>query len=196
MNAQELEQLISPVLDFSVKSASEVYVETLPPKIREAIKKHEVLVGMNKDMVIMTMERPRQKFREKDKQGREYEEWLYGRPPQDVVLVRFIGDEVTQVKIAKVDGGTVVKTEKEIDIKDGVPTLASLQASDSPADASQQGLQPEQRTQRPTLKRPDERNDVSVRPKKTGSVNQEPPQWGEKTGESQPPSQDPQKPPL
>lgn len=208
MNADELEKLISPVLDFSVKSAAEVYVETLPPKIREAIKKHEVLVGMNRDMVIMAMDRPRHKFREKDEQGRDYEEWLYGRPPQDVVFVRFIGDEVTQVKTAKVDGALVVKTEKEVDVKDGVVTLASLKASNSPQDAARapQTQQPvQQPAQRPTLKRPGEGDDVSVKPTTSStssnddSSSHEPdPQWGEKTnpGDSQPPSQDPQKPPL
>ncbi len=200
MNAEELKKLVSPVLDFSVKSAAEVYVETLPPKIREAIKKHEVLVGMNKDMVVMAMDRPRQKFREKDEQGKDYEEWLYGQAPQDVVFVRFIGDEVTQVKTAKVGGEIIVKTQKEVDVKDGVATLASLKASDSPEDApkDQQAQQP---TQRPTLKRPGESDDVSVRAPGTNADNaphQPEPQWGDKKqpNDDGPPPQDPQKPPL
>jgi hypothetical protein len=200
MNADELEKLISPVLDFSVKSAAEVYVETLPPKLREAIKKHEVLVGMNRDMVLMAMDRPRHKFREKDKEGRDYEEWLYGTPPHDVVLVRFIGNEVTEVKIAKVDGRTEVKTVKEVNVTDGVVSLASLKASDSPEDAARAPQEQQQPTQRPTLKRPDEVNDVSVKPKTSaddGSSRDPEPQWGEKTnpGNGQTPSQDQQKPP-
>jgi len=39
-------------------------------------------------------DRPPQKVREKDDKGKEFEEWIYGAPPQDVVFVRFSGDEV------------------------------------------------------------------------------------------------------
>src|SRR5581483_8838257 len=162
MTGAELHSLLSPVLDFSVKSAAEVYADTLPPKIRAAVKNHEVLVGMNHDMVLMAKDRPQQKIREKDEQGRQYEDWIYGTPPQDVVFVRFIGDEVTQVKIAKVGGQMIVKTQKEVDIKDGVPTLASLKTSDSPEDVKAAGPQSEQPAHAPTLKRPNEQPDPAV----------------------------------
>ena len=69
MTGAELKQILSPVLDFSVKTAAEVFADTLPPKIRQAVKNHEVLVGMNHDMVIMAKDRPQQKIREKDDQG-------------------------------------------------------------------------------------------------------------------------------
>jgi hypothetical protein len=200
MNGDELKKLMSPVLDFSVKTAAEVYVETLPPKIREAVKKHEVLVGMNKDMVVMAMDRPRSKIREKDEQGKDYEEWLYGITPQDVTFVRFHGDEVVQVKIAKVSGQIIVKTEKEVDIKDGVPTLASLKASNSPEDAAS-GPEAQQPPKRPTLKRPDEVDDTSTRPPATNADNpprDDDPQWGDKKkpADDPPPAQSTQKPPL
>src|SRR5262249_47197191 len=68
MTGEELHQILSPVLDFSVKTASEVFADTLPPKIKESVKKHEVLVGMNHDMVVMAKERPERKVREKDDQ--------------------------------------------------------------------------------------------------------------------------------
>ena len=129
MTGPELKELLTPVLDFSVKTAAEVFVDTLPPKIKEAVKRHEVLVGMNHDMVVMAKDRPPQKVREKDDKGKEYEEWIYGAPPQDVVFVRFAGDEVVQVKTAKIGGQIIVKTEKEVDVKDGVPTLAALKSS-------------------------------------------------------------------
>src|SRR6185312_9525467 len=73
MTGEELEKLLSPVLDFTVKSASQVYIDTMPPKIKEAMKKHEVLVGMNKDMVVMAKDRPEQKVRDKDANGKDYE---------------------------------------------------------------------------------------------------------------------------
>src|SRR5689334_4291469 len=193
MTGPELKELLMPVLDFSVKSAAEVFVDTLPPKIREAVKRHEVLVGMNHDMVVMAKDRPPQKVREKDDKGKEYEEWIYGAAPQDVVFVRFVGDEVVQVKTAKVGGQLTIKTEKEVDVKDGVPTLAALKSSANPQDVSG-APQPEQPTHRPTLKRPDEQPDPMVQPAGTASgaqqtpaQRQEEPQWGTTPGK-QPPS--------
>lgn len=185
MTGPELQELLQPVLDFSVKTAAEVFVDTLPPKIREAVKRHEVLVGMNHDMVVMAKDRPPQKVREKDDKGKEYEEWIYGTPPQDVVFVRFVGDEVIQVKTAKVGGQIIVKTEKEVDVKDGVPTLAALKSSDSPQDVSG-APQPEQPKHRPTLKRPDEQPDPMVQQQGASTSatqqlpppQQEEPQWG------------------
>jgi hypothetical protein len=183
MTGAELKQMLTPVLDFTVKTAAEVFVDTLPPKIREAVKRHEVLVGMNHDMVVMAKDRPAQKVREKDDKGKEYEEWIYGAPPKDVVFVRFTGDEVVQVKTAKIGGQITVKTEKEVDVKDGVPTLAALKSSDRPQDVSG-APQQEQPTHRPTLKRPDEQPDPMIQQAGGASANrpspppQDEPQWG------------------
>jgi hypothetical protein len=211
MTGAELKLLLMPVLDFSVKTAAEVFVDTLPPKIREAVKRHEVLVGMNRDMVVMARERPQQKVREKDDKGKEYEEWIYGAAPQDVVFVRFVGDEVVQVKTAKVGGQIIVKTEKEVEVKDGVPTLAALKSSDSPQDVNG-APQPEQPAHKPTLKRPDEQPDPVVQQstipaRQTPPPQQEEPEWGTSgkqpaSGNEQPsdsqgkPGQDQPKPPL
>jgi hypothetical protein len=202
MNGEELEKLLSPVLDFGVKSAAEVYIDTMPPKVREAMKKHEVLVGMNKDMVIMAMDRPQQKVREKGDDGKEYEEWIYGAPPKDVVFVRFNGDEVTQVKTAKVGGQMIVKNQKEVDVKDGVVALATLQASNSPQDVKtdQQGVQPQTPTRRPTLRREGEGPDPTIQrvpapgTTQTPSDHSDEPQWGSDKKDNG--SQDQQKPPL
>ncbi len=70
----------------------------------------------------------------------EYEEWIYGAPPEDVDFVRFVGDEVVRVETMKVDGQKIVRTEKEVDL--GAPTVAKKQ-EDRPATA-------------PTLRRPGE----------------------------------------
>jgi len=205
MTGGELKQMLTPVLDFSVKTAAEVFVDTLPPKIREAVKRHEVLVGMNHDMVVMAKDRPPQKVREKDDKGKEYEEWIYGAPPQDVVFVRFVGDEVVQVKTAKIGGQITVKTEKEVDVKDGVPTLAALKSSDNPQDVSG-AQQQEQPARRPTLKRPDEQPDPMTQPTAASGSSTRPlpsaepdePQWGTKPGSGstdQQPSGSQDKPP-
>src|SRR5258708_33870363 len=105
---------------------------------------------MNGKMVIMDKERQPQRIREKDNQGKEYEEWIYGVPPQDVMFIRVAGDEVIQVKTAKTGGQILVKTEKEVDGKDGVASLAGLQASKSPKDVAQQPPSPQQATQMTT----------------------------------------------
>jgi len=193
MTGEELHQILSPVLDFSVKTAAEVYADTLPPKIRQAVKNHEVLVGMNRDMVVMAKDRPRQKVREKDDQGHPYEEWIYGELPQDVVFVRFIGDEVVMVKIAKVSGEVITKTQKEVQIADGVPSLTTLQSSDRPQD-EKGGVQPEQRAHKPTLKRPDEQTEQEKQQQEqqeNGNAGaqkpqQDEPQWGTSGSGQQP----------
>jgi hypothetical protein len=204
MTADELRKLLSPVFDFSVKTAPEVFAETLPPKIRDAIKNHEVLVGMNREMVIMAKDRPGQKNREKDDKGKEYEEWMYGEPPQDVIFVRFYGDEVTQVKTAKVGGSITVKTEKEVDVKDGVISLAVLQASNSPQDVKQQPDQSQQQpTKRPTLRREGEQPDTEILRAPNGQTTgqqqqphqQDDPEWGTAGEGKKPPPQNDQQPP-
>jgi hypothetical protein len=114
MTGQDLKQLLRPVLDFEAKSREEAYLDTVPPKVKDAIQNHQVLVGMNHEMVMYSKGRPPKKVREHDGEV-EYEEWIYGEPPQDVEFVRFIGDEVIRLETIKVDGQKIVKTEKEIE---------------------------------------------------------------------------------
>jgi hypothetical protein len=121
LEPQQLKDLLRPVFDFNAKSAVEAYLDTLPPKIREAIKSHQVLVGMNRDMVMAAKGRPQKKIREKDGEL-EYEEWIYGEPPQDVDFVRLAGDEVIRLEIMKVDGQKIVRSEKEVELEQ--PTVA------------------------------------------------------------------------
>ncbi|HEV2990287.1 MAG TPA: hypothetical protein VG759_17720 [Candidatus Angelobacter sp.] len=207
MTIGELKQLLNPVFDFSVKSAAEVYVETLPPKVKDAITKHEVLVGMNREMVIMARERPTQKVREKDDKGEEYEEWIYGAPPKDVTFIRFKGDEVSQVKTMKVAGEMVVKTEKEVDVKDGVASLvadsskpnANANPTETGAPDGDQDKSAQQKpSQKPTLRRAGEEPDPAVAPSLSTSTipatsqRKQEPEWG--TSE-QPPQQNQQRPP-
>lgn len=182
MNASELKQLLQPVLDFTVRTAAEVYVDTLPPKVREAVKKHEVLVGMNRDMVIMAKDRPPQKIREKDEKGNEVEEWIYGAPPQDTIFVRFSGDEVTQVETMKMGGQKVVKTEKEVDVKEGVVSMASIaRQGQSPSADQASTTDAPQPSKRPTLRRPDEVPDDAVKrgsAASAGADHKDDGQWG------------------
>ncbi|MGO9123458.1 MAG: hypothetical protein ACLP6G_01080 [Terriglobales bacterium] len=144
MDARQLKQLLRPVFDFDSKSAVEAYLETVPPKVKEAIKNHQVLVGMNREMVIYAKGRAPKKIREKEGET-EHEDWIYGEPPQDVEFVRFIGDEVTRVETMKVTGEKIVRVEKEVELNPQ-PSVATA----SPAS------QPEQPAHAPTLRRPGE----------------------------------------
>ncbi|MGD0415686.1 MAG: hypothetical protein ABSA80_10065 [Terriglobales bacterium] len=139
MTGPELKELLRPVFDFDAKSALDAYLETVSPQIKDAIKNHHVLVGMNRDMVIYAKGRPPRKVRETANEV-EYEEWIYGTPPEDVDFVRFVGDEVVRVETMKVDGQKIVRVEKEVDV--GTPTVAKKQ-EERPANA-------------PTLRRPGE----------------------------------------
>jgi hypothetical protein len=122
MTVDELKQMLFPVFDFDSKSPVEAYLESVPPRVKEAITNHQVLVGMNREMVIYSKGRPEKKIREKDGET-DYEDWIYGEPPHDVDFVRVVGDEVVRVETMKVGGDKVVKTEKEIDL--GGPTVAT-----------------------------------------------------------------------
>jgi hypothetical protein len=150
LDPQQLKDLLRPVFDFNSKSGVEAYLETVPPKVKEAIEKHNVLVGMNREMVTYSLGRPPRKIREKNADGIEYEEWIYGDPPKDVDFVRFVGDEVVRVETMKVDGEKLVRTEKEVDLGTQ-PTLAQApDASVRPVNA-------------PTLRRPGEAADPDPR---------------------------------
>jgi hypothetical protein len=142
LSGPELKHLLRPVFDFDAKSPLEAYLETVPPKVKDAIKSHQVLVGMNREMVIYAKGRPPKKIREKNGET-EYEDWIYGEPPQDVDFVRLVGDEVVRVETMKVDGQKIVRTQKEIELAPK-PTLAqNSEAQPRPANA-------------PTLRRPGE----------------------------------------
>jgi hypothetical protein len=103
LSPPEVKALLAPLLDFGVKRSEEAYADTLPTPIRNAIAKHEILVGMNHKMVLAAAGQPESKLRERagaNEEGKAYEEWIYGHMPQTVRFVRFEGDHVTQVKIA------------------------------------------------------------------------------------------------
>lgn len=151
LNPQQLKDLLRPAFDFDAKSVEEAYLETVPPKVKEAIKNHAVLVGMNHEMVTYAKGRPPKKLREKEGDV-EFEEWIYGDPPKDVDFVRFVGDEVVRVETMKVGGEKLVRTEKEVDLGAQQPSLAK--GSEEPA-IPKAGA--------PTLRRPGEEADPNTR---------------------------------
>jgi len=159
MSAQQLRDLLFPVLDFNARNKEEAYLDTVPPKVKEAIQAHYVLVGMDSEMVLHAKGKPPKKVREKDG-NTEYEEWIYGEPPQDVDFVRIIGDEVVRVETMKVGGEKIVRTQKEV----------ILERPDKAAEAKKQEERP---PNAPSLRRPGE--DQENVPKPADTVSPLPP---------------------
>ena len=91
LTGEQVREMLAPVFDFKALTEAEAYEKTLPPKVQDAIKDHQVLVGMDREMVIYAKGRPPKKIRDKDDNGVDYEEWIYGDPPQEVQFVRFHG---------------------------------------------------------------------------------------------------------
>src|SRR5271165_2028782 len=143
LTGDQVRDMLAPVLDFKALSQAEAYEKTLPPKVQDAIKNHKVLVGMDRDMVIYAKGRPPKKIRDKDENGQDYEEWIYGSPPEEVDFVRFQGQVVSRLEIMTVDGQKIVRTEKEVDLPSAETEVAEKKPVEKPANA-------------PTLRRPGE----------------------------------------
>jgi len=107
MKASDVKKMLAPVLDFEKHSVTEIYSETLPPETQQAIKEKRVLVGMNREQVMMAVGRPQHKSREV-KDGLETEDWVYGTPPGKITFVTFNGDKVIKVKDSYAGLGTQV----------------------------------------------------------------------------------------
>jgi hypothetical protein len=99
MEVKEYKKLLAPILDFEKRSATENYLESLPPPIQAAIKEKRALEGMDREQVLMALGKPRHKQRE-TKDGVELEDWIYGQPPGKITFVTFGGSKVTKVKEA------------------------------------------------------------------------------------------------
>src|SRR5579859_621713 len=147
LTPDQVKQMLTPVFDFNALSAPQAYVDTLPHKAREAVKTHEVLVGMNREMVVASKGRPDQKVREHDDRG-EYEEWIYGAPPQTVEFIRLYGDEVGRVEIMNVVVKETATTEKEVQVARSGEAQPQTNEPQTPGEAGEPGA--------PSLRRPGE----------------------------------------
>jgi hypothetical protein len=151
MSAPQLRQVLFPVLDFNARNKEQAYLDTVPPKVKEAIQAHHVLVGMNQEMVLHAKGKAPKKVREREGET-QYEEWIYGEAPADVDFVRFVGDEVVRVETMKVNGQKIVRTEKEVILdKPDVDKEAKREPEEHPTNA-------------PSLRRPGEDSQAAPRP--------------------------------
>ena len=99
LSPDDLKKLLAPFLDFTKqRSASVQWVDTLPVEMKKAIQERIAVVGMDREEVVAAIGKPEHKVRERDAEGNDIEDWIYGQPPSKTVFVRFTGTRVTSVK--------------------------------------------------------------------------------------------------
>jgi len=113
LTGAEVKALLAPLISFDLKTPIQAYTDTLPTKLKDAILNHHVLVGMSTDMVLFAKGQPEGKTRETEAQT-PFEEWIYGKPPQDVEFVRFKGDRVIRLEVASIGETPVIFTKDEV----------------------------------------------------------------------------------
>jgi hypothetical protein len=95
--AADVKKMLAPVMDFEKHTATELFVTQLPQEMQDAIKEKKVLVGMDREMVLLARGRPDNKLRESDN-GEDTEDWIYGKTPGTITFVTFQGNKVISVK--------------------------------------------------------------------------------------------------
>ena len=99
MSADDVMTALQAFLSFSkAQSAAVNWVDTLPAEFKDAIRDQKAVVGMDHEMVLAALGRPDHKVRERDPDGTETEDWIYGNPPARTTFVTFTGDKVIRVK--------------------------------------------------------------------------------------------------
>jgi hypothetical protein len=99
LTPDELKQILSPFLNFAKeRSAAVQWFDTLPPEMKKAIQERKPVVGMDREELVAAIGKPDHKVRERDSDGNDIEDWIYGQPPSKTVFVRFMGDRVTSIK--------------------------------------------------------------------------------------------------
>jgi len=97
LTPQEVKDILSNVLDFSKKSATKSFIESIPEEFQEAVKNKQAVVGMDKDLVLATLGRPIRRVRER-RGEEEVEDWIYGERPHKIIFVAFLQGKVISVK--------------------------------------------------------------------------------------------------
>jgi hypothetical protein len=157
LTGTDVKALLAPLVSFDVKTPVQAFTDTLPGKLKDAILNHHVLVGMSTDMVLYARGAPDSKSREMDGQM-PFEEWIYGKPPNEVDFVRVNGNRVIRVEVAKMGEEPVIFTKDEVEglmRTDGTPlepdTTRIAKAGDVERDPNKEAAAPP-----PTLRNPGE----------------------------------------
>jgi len=99
LSPDQLKAILTPFLDFSKeRSASVHWIDTLPPATKKAITERHAILGMDRDEVVAAMGKPDRKVRERDTNGNDTEDWIYGHPPDKTIFVRFTSEKVSAIK--------------------------------------------------------------------------------------------------
>jgi hypothetical protein len=125
LTGSEVKALLAPLISFDLKTPIQAFTDTLPTKLKDAILGHHILVGMSTEMVIFAKGAPESKTREMEGQN-PIEEWIYGKPPQDVQFVRINGNRVIRLEIAKIGERPVIFSKDEVEglmRTDGTPLM-------------------------------------------------------------------------
>ena len=142
LTAAELKSLLEPVLDFGLKSGEQAYADTLPEPIKRSIEEHQILVGMNKRMVMASLGQPESKLRERatdSATGEVFEEWVYGHTPQTIRFVRFRGDRVILLKTAALGKAVDVKDKDELKGYRDPASMHTIALGDQPVSDGSKG---------------------------------------------------------
>jgi ketosteroid isomerase-like protein len=97
LKAEEIKKMLSTVLDFEQRSATQSFFESLPPEMQQAVREKRVIVGMNRDEVLLAVGKPVRKVRDV-KDGDETEDWIYGTAPGKITFVTFREGKVIKVR--------------------------------------------------------------------------------------------------
>jgi hypothetical protein len=99
LTPDELKEILGPFLDFAkVRSAAVHWIDTLPPEMKKAITERHAVLGMDREEVVAAIGKPDRKVRERDANGNDTEDWIYGHPPDKTIFVKFTGERVTSIK--------------------------------------------------------------------------------------------------
>jgi hypothetical protein len=112
--AEEFLAILKPFLNFEQRSATELYMEKLEPEYRQAIEQQEIIVGMDRDMALLAKGMPDRKVRDFD-DGIETEDWIYGKPPGEVVFATFEDGKIIRVKHSHANLGGQISEQKPIE---------------------------------------------------------------------------------
>jgi hypothetical protein len=99
VSPDDVKRELGALVDFSTgQSAAVNWVATLSPAFQDAVRDHKALPGMDQRTVVAAIGRPDRRHREKNQDGVETEDWIYGNPPAKTVFVTFLGEKVIRVE--------------------------------------------------------------------------------------------------
>ena len=98
LKADDLKNLLNPVLDFSKQSLARGSVDALPEEFQEAVKVKEARIGMDSNTVLLALGQPHDRQRQKNAEGVEQEDWIYRGRGLRHTFVTFEKDVVVSIR--------------------------------------------------------------------------------------------------